>query len=119
MKKLLFNILLCVSVFLAGCAGREPNPIALSMPGDDALSCNALESEMTNIQNDMLKLKPKTNKFWTNTIWFIVLPFIMDVKEAEKIEYNAFQQRYNRLLIIAQGKECDFASSLSPLKSAE
>jgi len=124
MKKIL-NLLLCISIFFAGCAGREPNPIALSMPGDNTLSCNALESEMTNIQNDMQGLKPKTDKLLTNTLWgtagfVLIFPFfLMDVKDAEKIEYNAFQQRYNRLLIIAKEKDCNFTSLLSPLKSAE
>ena len=113
------SLTLVVSIFLAGCAGRDPNPIALSMPGDKDLSCEALSAEMTNLKMDMQQLKPKTDKFWTNTFWLIVLPFLMDVKEAEKIEYNAFQNRYNRLLIISQEKGCDFASSLSPLKSAE
>lgn len=119
MKKTVLNVLMCFSIFFAGCAGRDPNPIALSMPGDEDLSCKALSAEMTNIKMDMQKLEPKTDKFWTNTFWFIMLPFLMDVKEAEKIEYNAFQSRYNRLLIISQEKDCDFASSLSPLKSAE
>ena len=34
MRKQLLNLLLCVSIFLAGCAGREANPVALKMPGD-------------------------------------------------------------------------------------
>lgn len=119
MKKTVLNILLCVSIFFASCAGREANPIALSTPVDDTLSCDALEAGLTNLQSDMKNLKQKTNKFWTNTFWFIVFPFLIDVKDAEKIEYNAFQRRYNHLLIIAQEKNCDFAALLRPIMSAE
>ena len=119
MRKQLLNLLLCVSIFLAGCAGREANPIALKMPGDADLNCNSLQSEMTNLRADMKVLKAKTNKFWSNTIWFIILPFIMDVKEAEKIEYNAMQRRHNHLLIIAKEKECDFADSIEPVKAVD
>ena len=31
----------------------------------------------------------------------------MDLKEAEKIEYDALRTRYNRLLIIASDKNCE------------
>ncbi len=31
----------------------------------------------------------------------------MDLKEAEKIEYDAYARRYNRLLIMATEKNCD------------
>ncbi len=119
MKKTALNVLMCVSIFLAGCFGREANPVELSMPKDAESSCEVLQSEMDNLCADMKVLKPKTNKFWTNTIWFIILPFIMDVKEAEKIEYNAMQRRHNHLLIIAREKECGFADSIEPIKAVD
>ncbi len=31
-------------IVLAGCAGRKPNPIAVTQYGDDKLSCDALAS---------------------------------------------------------------------------
>ncbi|MBW7992755.1 MAG: cupin domain-containing protein [Planctomycetes bacterium] len=37
MRKQLLNLLLCVSIFLAGCAGRQANSIALKMQGDTTL----------------------------------------------------------------------------------
>ncbi len=119
MKKTILNVLLCALIFLAGCFGREANPVELSMPRDSELSCEVLQAEMDNLLADMKVLKAKTNKFWTNTFWFIMLPFIMDVKEAEKIEYNAMQRRHNHLLIIAKEKDCDFADSVEPAKAVD
>jgi len=121
MKKIIINILLCASVFLAGCpsAGREPNPIALKMPGDPDLSCDLIQAEMVNLRADMEILKPHTNKFWSNVFLFLLWPPIMDVKDAEKIEYNAMQRRHNHLLIIAKEKDCDFAHSTEPVKAVD
>jgi hypothetical protein len=119
MKKLIIKKLLClvlaVSVFYSGCAGREANPIPAYLPGDENRSCLALKAEMAQIQADMEKLLPQTNKFATNTLWaiggcLIIVPFFfMDLKDAEKIEYNALKTRYNRLLIIASEKNCDLS----------
>jgi len=33
----------------------------------------------------------------------------MDLKDAEKIEYDALRTRYNRLLIITSDKNCDLS----------
>lgn len=104
---------LIFTVLFAGCAGREANPIPAYLPGDENRSCPALKAEMAQIQADMQRLLPKTNKFATNTLWaiggcLVIVPFFfMDLKDAEKIEYDAFRTRYNRLLIIAADKECD------------
>jgi hypothetical protein len=117
MKKLIIKKLLClvlaISVFYTGCAGREANPIPAYLPGDENRSCASLNAEMAQLQSEMQRLLPKTNKLGTNTLWaiggvlFIVPFFFMDLKDAEKIEYDAFRARYNRLLIIAAEKQCD------------
>jgi hypothetical protein len=124
-KKLLC-LLLVASVFHAGCAGREANPIPAYLPGDENRSCPALKAEMAQIQADMQRLLPSTNKFATNTLWaiggcIIIVPFFfMDLKDAEKIEYDALRTRYNRLLIIATEKNCDFGGvSTQPIPSLE
>lgn len=106
-------LLLIVSVLLTGCAGREANPVQMYYPGDENRSCQALLTEMAQIQKDMDILRPKTDKFVTNALWatagvFLIFPFFfMDMKDAEKIEYDAFARRYNRLLILAAEKNCD------------
>ena len=108
----LLCVLLSFSVLFAGCAGREANPVPISMPGDENASCQVLFAEMQQVRTEMEKLKPKTNKFATNTLWgiagfFLIFPFFfMDVKDAEKIEYDAYQRRYNRLELLATAKNC-------------
>jgi hypothetical protein len=119
-------LLLIASIFYTGCAGREANPIPPYMPGDENRSCSGLKAEMAQIQADMQRLYPHTNKFATNTLWAIggvvvIVPFFfMDLKDAEKIEYDALRTRYNRLLIIASEKNCDLVGvSSQPIPSLE
>lgn len=112
MKKKILNVLLCSVVFFASCAGREPNPISIQMRNDEQRSCSALLAEMANCQEQKKRLKPHTNKFWSNALWitggvfFIVPIFFVDVKDAEKIEYDAFQRRYDYLSILAAERNC-------------
>ncbi len=113
MKKAILNVLLCFSIFFAGCAGREANPIPVYLPGDNERSCEMLVAEIAQLQADMQRLLPKTNKGVTNTLWatagvfFIVPFFFMDLKGAEKIEFDAMRARHNRLLLICADKGCD------------
>jgi len=113
MKKLIC-LLLAYSILLAGCAGREANPCAAYLPGDENRSCAALQAEVAQLQVDMQRLLPKTDKGLTNALWatagvFVIFPFFfMDFKDAEKIEFEAMRVRHNRLLIYAAEKECDF-----------
>jgi len=107
--------MLVCSLFLTGCGGREANPIPVYLPGDENRSCEALKAEVTQLQIDMAQLLPKTNKFGTNTLWAaagcvaIVPFFFMDMKDAEKIEFEAMRQRHNRLLDYANEKGCDMS----------
>jgi hypothetical protein len=112
MKKLL-NLMLSFCVFLAGCAGREANPIPVYLPGDENRSCPGLKAEVAQLQVDMARILPKTDKGLTNALWatggvfFIVPFFFMDLKDAEKVEFEAMRQRHNRLLVYAAEKGCD------------
>lgn len=113
MKTKILNVLLSVSIFFAGCAGREANPVQFYVPGDENRSCTGLITEMAQIQKEMDVLRPKTDKFVSNALWatagvLLIFPFFfMDMKDAEKIEYDAYARRYNRLLILAAEKNCD------------
>ena len=107
-------LLLIGSVFLTGCAGREANPVQMYYPGDENRSCQALLTEMSQIQTDMTKLKTETDDKETSNvllalcgILFFPAWFFIDMKDAEKIEYDAFSRRYSRLLILAAEKNCD------------
>ena len=108
-------LIACRICILYWLRGREANPIPSYLPGDENRSCPSLKAEMAQIQAEMEKLLPSTNKFATNTLWavggcLLIVPFFfMDLKDAEKIEYNALKTRYNRLLIIASEKSCDLS----------
>ena len=108
-------LLLSVLIFSVGCAGREANPIAVYLPGDENRSCTALKAEVAQLQSDMQRLLPKTDKGVSNALWATAgvftlgLGFIfMDMKDAEKIEFDAMRQRHNRLIVYAAEKRCDF-----------
>ena len=112
MKKPICLLLIC-SIFLSGCAGREANPMPAYLPGDNERSCEVLVAEISQLQADMQRLLPKTNKGVTNTLWatagvFLIVPFFfMDLKDAEKIEFDAMRARHNRLLLICADKGCN------------
>jgi len=102
------------AVFFAGCAGRQANPMPVYLPGDENRSCEGLKAEIAQLQVDMARILPKTDKGLTNALWAgagvftLGIGFIfMDLKDAEKIEFDAMRQRHNRLLIYAAEKDCD------------
>jgi len=107
------SLVLVFAILSAGCAGREANPIPAYLPGDNTRSCPALAAEVAQLQADMARLLPKTNKGVTNALWatggvFLIVPFFfMDLKDAEKIEFEAMRTRHNRLLVYAAEKNCD------------
>lgn len=108
------HLTLALAVLFAGCAGREANPIAVYLPGDENRSCTAFKAEMAQLQVDMARMLPKTDKGLTNALWatagvFLIVPFFfMDFKDAERIEFDAMRRRHNRLLVYAAEKNCDF-----------
>jgi len=102
-----------ITVFLlpiiVGCAGRESNPVALHYPGDENRTCKSLQQEVA--QNEVQirkKLEKDKSKFWTNTAWFIVFTPAMDMKEAEKTEAEALQERNKVLRILMAEKDCPY-----------
>lgn len=117
---------LCFAVIFTGCAGRQANPIPIYIPGDENLNCQSLKNEVMQLQKDMLALLPKTNKLGTNALWatagaFLIVPyFFVDMKDAEKIEFESMRQRHNRLLDFLQMKGCDVNDIIAkPIPSIE
>ncbi len=112
--------MLAISAFFTGCAGRQANPIPSYLPGDENRSCPALQAEIAQLQSDMQRLLPDTNKFGYNAVcatagFFLIVPFFfMDMKEADKIEWEAMRVRHNRLLVYAAEKGCDFGGKSAP-----
>lgn len=46
----LICLMLIYTVMNTGCAGREANPIAAYLPGDEKRSCMALQAEVAQLQ---------------------------------------------------------------------
>jgi hypothetical protein len=114
MKYILKKIVsvLLILIFVTACAGRAANPVLVQQYGDHDKSCNALSKELQFIESEITRLVPETKKTGTNTALgvaglFLIVPwFFMDFTEAEQVEVNAYRQRYNNLVIIAEEKEC-------------
>lgn len=113
--KRLVCVLLIITISTCGCAGTDPNPIAMYMPGDENKSCSALRAELANIDKQItLKQSQKSkqegaNILWFCAGWFLIVPwFFMDLKENEKPEIAALQQRKDALIVIAAEKDCGF-----------
>jgi hypothetical protein len=68
-------------------------------------------------QNDALalkKAKKDDSKFATNTLWFLLWPPAMDLKEAEKTEAEALRYRNECLKILMSEKGCGATSATNP-----
>lgn len=112
-------VMSCVFVF-AGCGGRTANPMLVYLPGDESRSCTGYMAEISQLEADMNRILPKTNKAGYNTLMgvagvLVIVPFFfMDFKNADKIEWEAMRARRNRLLIYAAEKGCDFGPGGRP-----
>ena len=121
-KKLKSSIcLMMAGVFVfAGCGGRNANPMLVYLPGDESRSCTGYLAEIAQLDADMARILPKTSKAGYNTLMgiagaFVIVPwFFIDVKNADKIEWEAMRVRRNRLLIYAAEKGCDFGATGKP-----
>ncbi len=102
----------CFMFVVSGCAGRAANPVMVAQYGDDRKSCEALQMAMSQTQQEISRLIPDTEKTGSNVALgvaglFLIVPlFFMDFSESEKIEVNAYRQRYNHLALIATDKKC-------------
>lgn len=103
-----------IVTLLIGCAGRAARPVAQDQVGDGQRSCAAIELEMGQIQSEIQKLTPESDKTGKNVGLgiagaFLLIPwFFMDLSDAEKAEIAAYQQRYNKLQVLATQKKCAF-----------
>jgi len=109
-------IILISALFISACAGRPASPVMVDQVSDNKKSCLSLQTEMKSIEVEIRRLLPQTDKTGKNVGLgiagaFLLVPlFFMDLTESEKIEINAYRQRYNRLNILAVEKKCSFAT---------
>ncbi len=113
MKRIIASSLV-LALVLSACAGRPANPVMVDQVGDNKKTCASLETEMKGVQAEIQRLLPESDKSGKNIGLgvagaFLLVPlFFMDLTESEKIEINAYRQRYNRLNILASEKKCSF-----------
>jgi hypothetical protein len=109
--------ILVVLMGVTGCGGRVANPIPMNLPDDDTRSCLWIKLHMDQLDSDMRKVLPKTDKAGTNLIcglagFVLIVPwFFMDLKGADRIEYDAMRDRYNHLLAMAVEKKYDVGNA--------
>jgi|TARA_B110000240_G_C13445222_1_gene430006 hypothetical protein len=109
---LLSSTLFSSTILLTSCTGRDPRPIQTSQVGDKEKSCSTLETEMENIDKDILERFPNASKSGSNTglgiagVFLIVPWFFMDFSKADEIEVSALIDRHNHLLLTSQENSC-------------
>ena len=120
MKNLGLSLALISMLTVTACGGRTASPVMVAQYGDQDKSCKALKFEMVNVQGEIQRLLPKTDKTGKNVAlgvagWFLLVPwFFMDFKNAEQTEYEAYRQRYNHLASLAMSKNCRVESEHYP-----
>jgi len=115
---------LAVLLFIVGCGGRQANPIPIYRPGAEQSACPGLKAEMAQLESDMQRILPKTDKSGTNILCgvagaFVIVPwFFMDFKGADKIEFDAMRNRYNYLISLAAERKCNMVG-VKPIMTDE
>ena len=77
------------------------------------MSCDMINLEISDNNNKIMNLMPKTQKTGKNVGLgvagaFLLVPwFFMDFSDAERIEIEAFQRRNQRLRALHSTKRCD------------
>jgi hypothetical protein len=113
-------VLLITCLGAVGCAGRTPNPVQSYQPGDDQRSCSGLKAELANLEGDIQRKLPDSDKTGTNVALgvagaFLIVPwFFMDFSKADQVEMEALRRRYNNLVILSAEKKCGFENKEIP-----
>lgn len=102
------------AVLLAACAARPANPVPLSRPGDEALSCEDMAREMernrkaatglAGAEDDVVSGNIAAGVVGVALFWPAL--FAMDLSNAEQIELRALNDRNDALRRRAARKGC-------------
>jgi hypothetical protein len=95
---------------LAACDTRDANPVQIYRQSDHQMSCPKIAEEQTFIEGEIARLLPESDKRDRNMVLAVIggllaTPFI-DLSDVERIEMNAYKDRYERLDKIAEKKDC-------------
>ena len=112
LKKTAIAAMLALTV---GCAGKTANPVQSVKMGDSQMTCEEIHMEMAYIDQQIARLIPESEKGTKNTVlgvtgWFLIVPwFFMDFSDAEKVEIQAYKDRYLTLQKMGSRKDCGAA----------
>ena len=111
MGKHIVTAVLAAALVLGGCAGRDPNPVAVVQPGDASLDCAAIQAEvLANNKTVQGLASDEGGKVAQNVTAGVVglfiwpLWFAMDFKGAASKEEAALQSRQRYLAVLAAQK---------------
>ncbi len=111
---------LTILVFLIACTNRPSNPVVAYKYEDINKQCNDISIELDSIESEIARLTPKTKKAAKNAVLgaagaFLLFPwFFMDFSDREKIEIEAYRNRYNNLITLADEKDCGIEREIIP-----
>jgi hypothetical protein len=104
---------LAALALLAGCAGRAPDPVAVSQVGDAQRDCHGLSAEITQNNQRISELAgQKGAKVAQNTAAIVVglfvwpVLFATDFQGTAKTETEALQKRNEHLAALARERGC-------------
>ena len=98
------SVLLIGCISLSGCTLRQANPIQVHHFDDEQKSCKVLHSELFGLQENIASLGIE------GILLALHLLFI-DPEQGEKKEMEAYNQRYDYLLMLAQEKDCKLSDN--------
>ena len=105
------------ALMLGGCAGRDPNPVAVVQPGDAQLDCAAIQAEVLANNKTVQQLASDeggkvAQNVTAGVVGLFIWPvwFAMDFKGAASKEEAALQSRQQYLAVLAAQKHCGVAS---------
>ena len=102
------RVYLAAVFVLSACAGRTPDPVPLSDPNDEVLSCQDMEKEMEENRRAAMHLAGVVDEVESrNMVAAFGLPFIADLSDADRIEMRALVDRNRYLNLLHNSKDCD------------
>jgi hypothetical protein len=113
-----------VAFVMSGCAGRNANPVQTFHTYDKDLSCAQIEAEIIGNEEKALHLLKEDEAAHDANVALGVVGgllfwpalFALDTGDAEMIEMRALKERNNRLINLADTKECGLNVMISPVK---
>ena len=109
------------SIFLAGCAGREPVPISVYKPSDAKLSCAELANEIqSNNANMLVRARESSDTTDRNVLigaagvlLFVPILLAIDAKDAAGTENRSYDERNRYLAGQARQAGCQVPTPLT------